>query len=201
MRPLIFAALFGTVVFAQAPMQPQQPDVPAAQAQSSPFEAAGSSVIRGIVTDPSGAAVPNAKVTITEVERNVSHPAATDAAGRYAVTALPPGTYTLWVEAPGFKRYAHTGIHLAAERQTTFDVSLQVKGIFSTSVREQAFQRLQLLTETLAPGRPCAVPLKNVLPQGAPAAEPMKTFPPANPSRFPMREIPLPAPSCDDVKR
>jgi len=60
--------------------------------------------IRGTVTDASGAAVPGAKVTVTESERNIPRTTVTDEAGRYVVTALPPGKYTLSVEASGFKK-------------------------------------------------------------------------------------------------
>ena len=50
--------------------------------------------VRGVVTDRSGAAVVGAKIAITETERNVPHTVVTDDAGRYAVTALPPGKYS-----------------------------------------------------------------------------------------------------------
>jgi hypothetical protein len=194
MRPLIFVAFFSAAAFAQAPMQPQKPDEPAAQAQSSP-----SSVIRGVVTDSMGAAVPNAKVTITGAETTVAVPVTTDGAGRYVVP-LPPGTYTLSVEAAGFKRYAQDGIRLAAQQQATVDVALQVGFVVSAAARERAFQKLQGLLKA-SPNRPCAIPLTNVVPEGAPVVEPMKTFSPADPSRFPVQEVPPPAPSCDDVKR
>ena len=46
---------------------------------------------RGTVTDSTGAAVPGAKVVLTETDRGVAHPATTDGAGRYVITALPPG--------------------------------------------------------------------------------------------------------------
>jgi hypothetical protein len=61
--------------------------------------------IRGIVTDSSKSAVPEARVTVTETARNTSQTAITDSAGRYVVTALPPGQYTLSVEAQGFNKY------------------------------------------------------------------------------------------------
>src|SRR5450759_5852043 len=61
--------------------------------------------VRGTVTDSSGAALVAAKVTILEADRNVAHTATTDEAGRYVMTALPPGGYTLTVEAAGFKKY------------------------------------------------------------------------------------------------
>src|SRR5438270_13153310 len=69
--------------------------------------------VRGVVTDSSGAAVAAAKVTLTESERNVPHTVMADDAGRYAVTALPPGKYALSVEARGFNRYTQTDSPLA----------------------------------------------------------------------------------------
>src|SRR5687767_845919 len=60
--------------------------------------------VRGVVTDPTGAAVSDAKVIITEAERNVQRLITTDAQGRYHVSALPPGQYTMTVEANGFRR-------------------------------------------------------------------------------------------------
>src|ERR1035437_3646381 len=89
--------------------------------------------VRGTVTDPSGAALVAAKVTIIEVDRNVAHSATTDDAGRYTVTALPPGRYTLTVEATGFKKSSLTDIPLAVQQQATLDVALQV-GDIATSV-------------------------------------------------------------------
>src|SRR5215471_10270746 len=63
--------------------------------------------VRGVVTDPSQAAVPAAKVTVIDISRNRGFTAQTDAAGRYIITALPPGTYTLSAEAEGFQKYLH----------------------------------------------------------------------------------------------
>lgn len=61
--------------------------------------------IRGTVTDSTGAAVPGAKVIVKEADRNIDHPTTTDAEGRYTLTALQPGNYTLSVEAAGFKKH------------------------------------------------------------------------------------------------
>src|SRR5260370_33927026 len=82
--------------------------------------------VRGVVTDASGGAAPGATVTVTESDRNVPHTVTTDSAGRYVVTALPPGRYTLSVELSGFKTYTQTNIPLAVQQQATFDVSLAV---------------------------------------------------------------------------
>ena len=103
--------------------------------------------VRGTVTDGSGGAVPGAKVTITEADRNIAHPATTDGAGRYVLTALPPGRYTLWVEAAGFAKHIQMNIPLAVQQQATFDVTLRV-GDVSTSV--EVTSEAPLLNTTIA---------------------------------------------------
>src|SRR5262245_35073442 len=95
--------------------------------------------VRAGVTDASGGAIPGATVTVKESDRNVPHTVTTDTAGRYVVTALPPGEYTLSVELSGFKPYTHTNIPLAVQQQATFDVSLDVGRLTdSVEVRSQA---------------------------------------------------------------
>ncbi len=89
--------------------------------------------LRGTVTDASGAAVPSAKVTITEKERNVAHTVTTDDQGRYLATALPPGAYILTVEASGFKKHVQQEFALQVQQQATMDVQMQV-GDITTSV-------------------------------------------------------------------
>lgn len=95
--------------------------------------------VRGVVTDASGGAILGATVTVMESDRNVPHTVTTDSAGRYVVTALPPGQYTLSVELVGFRTYTHSNIPLAVQQQATFDVSLEVGGVTDTvEVRSQA---------------------------------------------------------------
>src|SRR5215813_3920246 len=103
--------------------------------------------VRGVVTDASGGAVAGAKVTLTESDRNVPHTVLADDAGRYAVTALPPGKYSLNVEARGFKRYTQTEIPLAVQQQATFDVVMQV-GELTTTVEVQS--QAPLLNTTIS---------------------------------------------------
>ena len=57
--------------------------------------------ITGMVTDPQGTVVPNAKVTITEDATGLSYELQTGATGDYTRPLLKPGTYTITVEAPG----------------------------------------------------------------------------------------------------
>src|SRR2546426_2938774 len=82
--------------------------------------------VRGVITDASGGALPGAKVSVVEAERNVTHTATSDEAGRYSMTALPPGRYTLTVEAQGFKKYTKSAFSLVVQQQATFDISLSV---------------------------------------------------------------------------
>src|SRR5262245_37180125 len=92
--------------------------------------------VRGTVTDSSGSTIPAALVGLTEADRNITHKTVTDEAGRYFFTALPPGNYTLTVEAKGFNRYSLTNLRLAVQQQATLDASLQV-GELATAVEVQ----------------------------------------------------------------
>ena len=83
-------------------------------------------VMRGTVTDGSGSSVPGAKVIATESERNVAHQTSTDTSGRYFLPALPPGQYSLVVEAPGFKKYSQKAFALLVQQQATVDMKLEV---------------------------------------------------------------------------
>lgn len=103
--------------------------------------------LRGTITDSSGAAIPGAKVVVTEAERNVPHPTTTDAGGRYFVTALPPGGYTLSVEASGFKKFVQQNFTLVVSQQATIDVQMEV-GDLSSSV--QVTDAPPLLNTTIA---------------------------------------------------
>jgi len=93
--------------------------------------------IRGVVTDASQSAVPNAKVVITDADRNLQQETITDNAGRYVITALPPGRYTLTVEAAGFTRHARSAFALQVQQQATIDVELAL-GAVATVVNVEA---------------------------------------------------------------
>ena len=66
--------------------------------------AQASAGITGTITDPSGAVIPNAKVTITNEETSVASNTTSSSAGTYSVKGLLPGKYTVAVDAPGFKK-------------------------------------------------------------------------------------------------
>jgi len=88
--------------------------------------------IRGVVTDATGASIPRATVTVTDADRNVQYRTITDEEGRYVVTALPPGNYTIAIEASGFKRFVRSAFPLSVQQQATIDAQLEVGEITAT---------------------------------------------------------------------
>jgi hypothetical protein len=95
--------------------------------------------LRGTVLDGTGAAVPGAKIVVTETDRNVNHPTTSDGSGRYFLAALPPGNYSMTVEGAGFKKYQAQSFQLVVQQQATIDVKLEVGEVTSVvNVQEAA---------------------------------------------------------------
>src|SRR5436305_9774390 len=70
--------------------------------------------IAGTVTDPQQAAIAGATVTVTDEAKGFSQKAITDAEGRFVFPQLPPATYTISIEAQGFKKLQKTSVGLVA---------------------------------------------------------------------------------------
>src|SRR5215510_2485164 len=79
----------------------------------------------GTVTDSSGAAVPDATVTITNTGTNVSETTKTNVSGNYNQTRLNPGTYRIKVEAPSFKVAVIEAVAVNVDTASTANVALQ----------------------------------------------------------------------------
>ncbi|MBZ5492149.1 MAG: carboxypeptidase-like regulatory domain-containing protein [Acidobacteriia bacterium] len=92
-----------------------------------PPVAGGHGTIHGTVTDPQGAVIQNANVTVTS-EGGVPYTATTDAVGSYEFTGLPTGFYQLQVEAQGFQHSIVLRIPVQQGGVTVVDVKLQVAG-------------------------------------------------------------------------
>jgi hypothetical protein len=82
--------------------------------------------IVGTVTDPSGAAVPDAKITVTNTGTGLVRSITTNTTGNYSARELAIGRYNVRVEAPGFKASEFTGITLNVRDTVRADASLQV---------------------------------------------------------------------------
>ncbi len=94
--------------------------------------------ISGTVLDPGGATVPNAKVSITGDQNGFVRVVSTTREGFFSIPDLTPATFTVAVEAPGFKVYKETGITInASEQRALGQIRLQV-GRASESVTVEA---------------------------------------------------------------
>jgi len=79
----------------------------------------------GNVTDSTGAAIPNASVSITQTQTNFVRNTKTNGQGEYRAEFLPVGPYTVKVDSTGFKQYVQTGIVLAGAQQAALNFTLQ----------------------------------------------------------------------------
>ena len=87
----------------------------------------------GNVTDASGAAIPNAKIVITNTATNQTvRELSSDQAGAYIATFIPPGSYTVSVEAQGFRKLVQTGVTLETNQRARVDLTLQVGQVSET---------------------------------------------------------------------
>ena len=83
-----------------------------------------SGTLLGTVVDGTGAAVPNAQVTLTATETGQVQQFKTNESGNYLVPGLQPGNYTVSVEAAGFKRETHEHVAVASNTTVRIDASL-----------------------------------------------------------------------------
>jgi hypothetical protein len=82
--------------------------------------------ITGTVTDPSGAPLSGAKVSVLAVDTNTLHVVTTSSAGTYTVPLLPPGQYDVTVDATGFKAFQRKGVVLVIDQVAQINASLKV---------------------------------------------------------------------------
>ncbi|MCU1232790.1 MAG: Cna domain protein [Candidatus Solibacter sp.] len=92
-----------------------------------------SSTILGTVTDASGGVVPNAKVTVTELNTSTSRSTTTNESGNYTFSNLAPGRYSVTAEAPGFKKATRVGVDALVDTSTRVDIQL-VPGVVTETV-------------------------------------------------------------------
>ncbi|HEX3103493.1 MAG TPA: TonB-dependent receptor [Terriglobales bacterium] len=82
--------------------------------------------ILGTVTDPQGAAVAGAKVTVTDKNKGTTQQTTTNDSGNYSVTHLIPDLYSVKVEAQGFKSTEQPNVTVQADAGSTVDLQLQL---------------------------------------------------------------------------
>ncbi len=91
----------------------------------------------GTVTDPSGGAVPSAKITATEVGTKQNRTVITSEQGYYVIQSLRPAVYDVSVESAGFRTYKQQNVTLGADQRVTVNVKLEL-GATSESVTVQS---------------------------------------------------------------
>jgi len=85
--------------------------------------------VSGVVTDPNGAAVPGATVTITNSETQQSVVTTTSSEGRYTSPVLKPGTYTVKVDSSGFKSTVLTNLSVRSSSASRGNIRLEVGSV------------------------------------------------------------------------
>ena len=81
--------------------------------------------LSGVVTDQTGAGLANVAVTIRSVGAGETRTVATDSAGHYQASGLPPGRFDVRVAKKGFANETRTGISLAVGQEATADIKMQ----------------------------------------------------------------------------
>jgi hypothetical protein len=118
----------------------------------------------GTVTDSSGAAAANVKLTITETNTGITRSSQTNESGNYVVPDLPPGTYTVTAELPGFKRASRLAIDVVVNTSQRVDLVLQPGNVSETVTVEVETPILQ--TERADTGRKIDEVLTENIPLG-----------------------------------
>src|SRR6202795_682824 len=118
----------------------------------------------GTVTDSSGAAVANVKVSITETNTGISHTSQSNDSGNYVFPDLPPGTYTVTAEQPGFKRASRVGVDLIVNSTERVHLALHPGDVNQTVTVEAETPILQ--TERADTGRKLETVLTENVPLG-----------------------------------
>jgi len=138
--------------------------------------AQGTADILGTVTDNSGAVLPNAKVTVKNLDTDLARTTQTSGSGDYNFTLLPVGNYSVSVEATGFKMFTSPRVTLATGDRTRVDAPMQVGGITESVVVEAQATALQTDSSDvgLLISKPAELPVNGrnfiLLAQNAPGA-------------------------------
>ena len=105
--------------------------------------------IIGVVTDPSGSLIPNAKVTVTNVATGISNEATTDSEGSYQVLLLPIGSYKVTAEATGFRKTVTNPQKLEINQSLKVDLRLEVGSTSETVQVEAVTSGVETVNATL----------------------------------------------------
>jgi hypothetical protein len=94
--------------------------------------------VNGVVTDPTGAVIPNATITITNTQTGAERSDISDSQGRYTIPQLQPGTYRIKASASGFSDMVIQNIELQVNQPATVAVKFEKVGSTATTVSVEA---------------------------------------------------------------
>ncbi|MGH9882345.1 MAG: carboxypeptidase regulatory-like domain-containing protein, partial [Pyrinomonadaceae bacterium] len=101
------------------------------------------------MTDPSGAVIVDARVTLTQVGRGFTRTATTDTSGHYTLDSLRPAEYEMTVEASGFNTFGQKSLTLLADQTLTANVSMQVGAVAESVSITTGTEQIDTTTSTL----------------------------------------------------
>ena len=107
--------------------------------------------IQGLVSDQSGAVVPNASVTVTNAATALTRTAESNASGLYNFASLPPGTYTVAAEATGFAKQTFENVVLTVNAQQAVNFQLNPGSATQTVEVSGAAPQIDTVSSTVAP--------------------------------------------------
>jgi hypothetical protein len=113
------------------------------------FAQSDSTSINGTISDPSGATIPNAKVTARNQNTGATRDAVTSSAGTFVIPSIPSGIYSLTIEAAGFKKFESKSNKIDANLPATIDAVMQVGNTTETVEVTATVSAIQTETSTL----------------------------------------------------
>ncbi len=84
--------------------------------------------VSGLLTDPTGAVIQGATITLLDLDKGYKFSAKSDNSGRYLFVSIPPGMYSVTAEMQGFEKTVRTHIKLNVTENVTADLTLKVAG-------------------------------------------------------------------------
>ena len=103
--------------------------------------------LTGVVSDPSGGVVPNARITLTDAVSGSTRASTSNGVGYYTFASVPVGTYNLTVDAPNFSQYKANAISLGGGEQRNVNITLQV-GAANQTVQVSALNEDLAVTDS-----------------------------------------------------
>ncbi len=94
--------------------------------------------LNGLVTDPTGSAIPGATLTLVSTDTNAQRDTTSDSSGRYSFPALNPGNYRMKVTKAGFSDVSMQGIRLLVNTASTVNISFEKVGSVATTIEVSA---------------------------------------------------------------